>query len=119
MIPDRTPGDYLEDILSAVEKIEQFTAGMSFAEFRADDRTLFAVIHALEIIGEATKRIPASVRSKYPSVPWRQMAGIRDKLIHDYFGVNVKVIWKTVQGDVPLLKGLLIPILEGEDRPEE
>lgn len=79
-------------------------AGMTFEQFSQDDKTAYAVVRALEIIGEATKKIPDAVRDQYPQIPWREMAGMRDKLIHDYFGVNLGVVWKTVQEDLPLLQ---------------
>lgn len=96
--------DYLNDIMDAVRKIEKFVQGMDFEQFRKDDKSAFAVIRALEIIGEATKKIPKEVKNHYSSVPWKDMAGIRNKLIHEYFGVNLKVVWKTTQEDLPLLK---------------
>lgn len=73
--------------MDAIEKIEEFVAGMDFEEFRDDDKTVSAVVRKLEIIGEATKNIPDEVRQKYPKLPWREMAKIRDKLIHGYFVV--------------------------------
>ncbi len=81
--------DYLHDIMDAIQKIERFIEGLDFAQFAGDDKTNFAVVRALEIIGEATRKIPNSVRARYPSVPWREMAGLRDKLIHDYFLVSL------------------------------
>jgi uncharacterized protein with HEPN domain len=104
--------DYLRDIIDAVEKIEKFTEGMDSERFYADDKTAYAVIRALEIIGEATKKVPQNIKESYPQVPWREMAGIRDKLIHDYFGVNLEVIWKTVQEDLPTLKPRILQILQ-------
>ena len=103
--------DYLRDMLDAIDKIALFTRGMDAEQFRADEKTLFAVIRALEVIGEAAKNIPTSVRDRYPQVPWRDMAGSRDKLIHEYFGVNCDVVWRTVQLDVPALKPLIIHML--------
>ena len=80
MSSERTHVDALADILNALEKVSRFIAGMTFEEFATDDKTIFAVVRGLEIVGEATKQIPASVRDTYPEVPWRAMAGMRDKL---------------------------------------
>lgn len=104
--------DYLRDIIDAVDKIEKFTEGIDSEGFYDDDKTAYAVIRALEIIGEATKKVPQNIKQRYPKVPWREMAGIRDKLIHDYFGVNLEVIWRTVQEDLPTLKPRILQILQ-------
>jgi len=95
--------DYLNDILEALEKCLQFTRGMDFDEFNADDKTAYAVVRALEVVGEAVKQIPQEMRNEYPEIPWREMAGMRDKLIHEYFGVNLLVVWQTIVDDVPSL----------------
>ena len=102
---------YLKDILAAIESIEQFVAGMSFEAFQTDDKTLSAVVRKLEIIGEATKRVPDEVRLSHPNIPWREMAGMRDKLIHFYFGVDHQLVWKTVKERLPSIKPDIIRIL--------
>jgi uncharacterized protein with HEPN domain len=104
MTEDRTHLDYFDDILDAIEKIKEFTQGMSDEEFCRDVKTAYAVVHAFEIIGEATKRLPRKVKAAHPDLPWRAMAGMRDKLIHDYFGINLMVVWKTVSEDLPILE---------------
>ncbi len=104
--------DYLRDILDAIEKAEQFTQGMDFERFSSDYKTRFAVIRALEIIGEASKKIPEAVKRQNPDLPWRDMAGIRDKLIHEYFGLNLQVVWKTLNEDLPKLKPAISDMLE-------
>ena len=114
MKASREYGDYLKDIMDALEKIEIFTSGLDFANFSKDDKTIFAVIRALEIIGEAAKKIPKSVRSRYPEVPWMEMTGMRDKLTHDYFGVSLGVVWKTIQHDLPILRASIVEILQRE-----
>jgi uncharacterized protein with HEPN domain len=96
--------DYLQDIYEAANKIEMFVQGMDYASFAKDEKTIFAVIRGLEIIGEATKKIPNKVREQNPKVPWREMAGMRDKLIHDYIGVDTEVVWKTVKEDLRTVK---------------
>lgn len=92
--------DYLNDMLQAVEKAEKFTSGMSYDEFAQDEKTIFAVIRALEILGEASNKIPNSIQKEYQDIPWRGMKGMRNKLIHDYMGVNVHVVWETVKKDL-------------------
>jgi len=83
-----------------MEAAEEFVNGWTFEEFAADRKTQFAVIRALEIIGEAAKNIPSEVREKYPSVPWKDLTSIGDKLVHAYFGVNLKVVWLSVKESI-------------------
>jgi uncharacterized protein with HEPN domain len=109
----RTRLDFLEDIRTAARKAQEFVAGMKFEDFVADEKTAFAVVRALEIIGEATKRVPQEVRDKGPEIPWRSMAGIRDKLIHDYVSVNLEIVWKTVTDDLPELLAQIESLLQG------
>jgi len=95
-----------------MEAAEEFVNNLTFEEFAEDRKTQFAVIRALEIIGEATKNISYEVREKYPFVPWKDLAGIRDKLIHAYFGVNLKVVWLSVKEGIPEAKPDIKRILD-------
>jgi hypothetical protein len=95
--------DYLDDILEAVEKIERFTDGMDYAEFVKDSKTVDAVLRNFEVIGEAAKNIPEDVRREYGDVPWSEMAGMRDKLIHGYATVELQIVWTTIQEELPTL----------------
>ena len=104
--------DYIKDISEAISKIEQFTQGMDYRIFVNDEKTVFAVIRAFEIIGEAAKSVSQPIKTKYANVPWREMTGIRNKLIHEYFGVIHEVIWKTLKEDIPPLKPKVEQILK-------
>lgn len=108
----REYGDYIEDIIRSVNDVEEFTRGMSYDDFIQDKKTIYAVIRALEVLGEAAKNIPPSIRDNYPHVPWRKMAGMRDKLIHQYFGVDLEILWKMVQKDLTHLKPLMENFLD-------
>ena len=96
--------DYLFDINDTINKIEKFCKGFNLAKFKQDEKTHDAVIRRFEIIGEAVKNIPARVKNKYKEIPWKEMAGMRNKLVHEYFGVNTEVVWKTIKHDIPDLK---------------
>ncbi len=109
---DREFEDYLKDILDAMKKTQHFIDGLSYEEFSQDDKTVFAVIRALEIIGEATKNMPDDIRKENPGVPWKEMAGMRDILIHDYFGVDMETVWLTITEKIPKVKPLLQKILD-------
>lgn len=100
----REYGDYLEDIIVSMDKVKKFTENISYQNFIRDEKTIFAVVRALEIIGEGVKNIPEVLRNKYPEIPWKDMAGMRDKLIHEYFGVKLDIVWNTVKSEIPDLK---------------
>ena len=103
---------YVEDIIEAINNIEKYTRGLTYETFAKDKKTVDAVIRNFEIIGEATKYIPERVRKEYPKVPWKDMAGMRDKLIHGYFGVDIRRVWKTVKEDLLDLKPSFEKILK-------
>ena len=112
----RTESAYLRHILDAILKVELYLQGLDEAAFMADSRTQDAVARQLEIIGEATKRISGDVRSRSPDTPWQDIAGMRNKLIHDYFSIDLRRVWNTAKRDLPPLKAAVVHLLEGEQR---
>ena len=111
---ERRDSDFLSDIQEAIRRAMAYTAGMTYETFLADNKTQDAVIRNLEIIGEATKNLSTELRAKYPDVPWKSMAGARNRLIHDYFGVNLDIVWEIVTIDLPKVVSQLDKILEQE-----
>ena len=103
--------DFIEDILDAMDNAEMFLHDISYDQFEDDLRTNFAVVRALEIIGEATKRLPTSLREKYPAIPWKSMAGMRDRIIHGYDTVDLQIAWDVVKKDIPQIKPQIQRIL--------
>jgi uncharacterized protein with HEPN domain len=117
--PVRQVADYLRDILVFAEKAIAFTTETpSPKALQADERTLLAVVRALEVVGEAARQIPAAFRKRYPQIPWRGMTGMRDKVIHAYFGVDVEVVWKTVRQDLPPLVDTVRRVLREVEQDE-
>jgi uncharacterized protein with HEPN domain len=103
---------FLKDIVQAMEAIEKFVQGMNFEKFIEDDKTSSAVIRKFEIIGEATRNIPDWIREKHPHIPWKRMVGMRDRLIHAYFGIDYRLVWDTIKLEIPKLKPELEKILK-------
>lgn len=106
---------YLDDMLDAINKIVAFTAGMDLEQFRNDEKTIEACIRKLEIIGEAAKSIPQGLRSRHAGIPRKEMAGMRDKLAHEYFGIRLDVVWSTITTRLPELKPMLLDVLKELD----
>lgn len=108
--------DYLRDMLDNANRAMRFTEGFDYETFSKDEKSVYAVIRAVEIIGEATRNIPDEVRGKYPEIPWREAADMRNKLVHRYFGINLEVIWQTISEDLPMLANMLQKILRREEK---
>ena len=114
----KSPLPFIKDILDAIEKIEKYCQNITYEQFLQDDKTKDAVVRNLEIIGEAAKNIPDHIREMSSATAWKSMAGMRDKLTHEYFGVSYSTVWVTVYNDLPLLKEKmeeLYDMIKGKD----
>jgi uncharacterized protein with HEPN domain len=110
-MPERNWQLRIHDMLGCIEKIERYTKDLDLAAFEQDDRTVDAVLRNLEVIGEASVRIPERIKMDNPDMPWRQMRAIRNVVAHEYFGVNLPIIWETVTRRLPELKQALRALL--------
>lgn len=103
----RLPKLYLEDILTAIDRINEYTNSLSKKNFIQDQKTIDAVVRNLEIIGEAAKNMPEEFKKAHNTLPWSEMISMRNKVIHEYFGVDEEILWQTIQEDLPQLKELI------------
>jgi uncharacterized protein with HEPN domain len=103
-MPKRDPDLLVEDMLASIHKIERYSSGMSQELFLQDEKTIDAVVRNLEILGEATRQLPEDFIAQHPDVPWRQIAGLRNRIVHDYFGLDLEMIWQVIRNDLPQLQ---------------
>ncbi|AHL22371.1 HepT-like ribonuclease domain-containing protein [Thermococcus nautili] len=109
---ERDPCLFLNDMLEAISRIEEYTEGYDFEDFINDRKTVDAVLRNLEIIGEASRYVPDEIRSAYPSVPWRRVVGLRNVVVHHYFGVDLGIVWTIIRFQLPELKKSVEKIIE-------
>lgn len=103
---------FIQDIADSIKNIEAFVGNMSFDDFCGDEKTKSAVVLKIEVIGEAAKNIPKEIKMKYNEVPWKDMAGMRDKISHFYFGIDYKIVWKVIKERLPAIKPEIERILK-------
>ena len=115
MPPERGWKLRISDILDAIAAIQKYTAGMDLNSFAEDRKTVDAVVRNFTIIGEATNRIPEQVINENPEIPWREMSDMRNIVVHEYFGVSDKILWETIQTDLPPLVPMLEKLLKSKD----
>ncbi len=105
MSEERQLQDYLNDIIESISDIREFTKGMTAEDFAKDRKTIKAVVRSFEIIGEAANKIPLHILANYPETPWPEIVGMRNRLIHEYFGIDLEIVWQTIEEDlIPLEK---------------
>ena len=114
----RTYKLYLNDILEAIERIEKYTEGLNFEDFSENTLIVDAVVRNFEIIGEAAKQVPVEIKKKQDQIPWKEMAGMRDKLSHNYSGVDIEIVWRTAKKRLPELKQIVKELLKTVDKIE-
>ena len=102
---------YLDDIIKYIDKAEQYTENLTYEEFFKDGKTIDATIRAIEVVGEASNKIPEDIKNKYP-IPWREITNMRNRIIHGYFDVDVEEVWTAVKKDMKELKPLIIGIIK-------
>jgi uncharacterized protein with HEPN domain len=112
----RADDEYLSDIREAIRRTSKYVGEISYATFTQDIKTQDAVIRNIEIIGEAARGVSEQTRVENPGVPWKSMAGMRDRLVHQYFGVNLDVVWQVITEELPELDPVLESIIEVRSR---
>ena len=111
MSKERILLDYLNDIIESIADINEFTAGMTRESFSTDKKTIKAVVRSLEVIGEAANKLPQHFRDRYPEISWQEIIGMRNRLIHEYFGVDLDIVWQTIEEDLEPLENAVKKII--------
>lgn len=106
-MPKRDPDLLIEDMLASIRKIEDYISGLDEDTFRQDEKTVDAVVRNLEILGEAARQLPPDFVARHQDVAWRQIAGLRNRIVHDYFGLDLEIIWQVLRENLPQLKSAL------------